>query len=130
MVVILLALVAAHHESANTLVRQQRLVHGQIGEVGLDGHPLLLIQRLSRLDGIQRRRRITGVVGERIGRQTRWEVVAHASSLRSPAGITPAGSNPPFGSRLARAARPSKRTAGAAEPIGWVSHPASYGGPH
>ena len=93
--VILLTLVAAHHQSANALVRQQRLVYGQIGEVGLDGHSLLLIQGLAWLNSFQRRRRIAGVVGEGIGRQTRWEVVAHASSLRSPAAITPAGNHPP-----------------------------------
>jgi hypothetical protein len=73
----LLTFVAAHHKSANALVRQQCFIDRQIGEVGLDRHPLLLIQGLAWLDGVQRRRRITGVVGERVGRQTRWEVVAH-----------------------------------------------------
>jgi hypothetical protein len=59
-------------------VRQQSFVDGQIGQVGLDCHPLLLIQWLTWLDGVQRRRRVAGVVGKGIGRQTRREVVAHA----------------------------------------------------
>jgi hypothetical protein len=29
------------------------------------------------------------VIGERVGRQARWEVVAHVSSLRSAGGIAP-----------------------------------------
>ncbi|BBZ45710.1 hypothetical protein MPRM_29910 [Mycobacterium parmense] len=74
---VLLAFVAAHHESADAAVGQQGLVHGQIGQVGLDRHALLLIERLARLYGVQRRRRVTGVVCERVGRQTRREVVAH-----------------------------------------------------
>ena len=82
-IVVLLAFVAAHHQSANSLVRQQRLVDRQIGQVGLDRDALLRIQRLARLDGIQRRRRVARVVGERIGRQTWWEVVSHDSTLRS-----------------------------------------------
>jgi hypothetical protein len=37
-----------------------------------------------------RRRRVTRIVGEGSGRQTRWEVVAHAYTVRSPPGIAPA----------------------------------------
>src|SRR6516225_11409343 len=108
-IVVLLALVAAHHQSTNPFVRQQGFV---IGEIGVDRHALLLIQGLAWLDGIQRRRRVAGVVGEWVGRQTRWEVVAHAPSLRRRAVITPAGGTPEQARR------------GAAEPIGWVSHSA------
>ena len=108
-IVVLLTLVAAHHESANSLVRQQGLVNRQVGQVGLDRHSLLLIQGLSRLDGVQRRRRVAGVVGERVGRQTRREVVAHASSLRKRAVITPAGRSRAGSVAFGPAARPSKR---------------------
>jgi hypothetical protein len=90
-VVVLLALVAAHDKPANPLVRQQGFVNGQVGQVGLHRHSLLLIQGLSRLNGVQCRRRVAGVVGKRIGWQTRWEVVAHASRLRKRAVITLAG---------------------------------------
>ena len=51
-VVVLLALVAAHDKPANPLVRQQSFVNGQIREVGLYRESLLLIQGLSRLDGV------------------------------------------------------------------------------
>ncbi|COW70962.1 Uncharacterised protein [Mycobacterium tuberculosis] len=88
-IVVLLALVAAHYKSTNSLVRQQSFVYGQIGQVGLDGHPLLLIEGLARLDCLQCGRRVTGVVGKRIGRQTRRQVVAHPSTLRKHAVITP-----------------------------------------
>jgi len=37
-----------------------------------------LIERLSGLDGIERRRRVTWVVGKWVGWQTRREVVTHA----------------------------------------------------
>ena len=43
--------------------------------------------RLPRLECVQSRRRVSGVVSEGVGRQTRWEVVAHASTVRSRAGI-------------------------------------------
>ncbi len=54
-VVVLLALVAADDEPANALVRQEGLVHGQIGQIRFDGYAFLRIQRLSRLDRIERR---------------------------------------------------------------------------
>jgi hypothetical protein len=88
--VVLLAFVAADHQTANSLVRQQRLVHRQVGEIGFDRGPLLRIQRLARLERIKRRRGIARVIGERIGRQTRWQVITHASTLRSGTGIAPA----------------------------------------
>jgi hypothetical protein len=87
---VLLTFIAAHHQAANTLVRQQSFVYRKVGEVGFDRHLLLGIQWLARLDGVQRRRRIAWVVGKWIGRQTRREVVAHGSTLRSRAGIAPA----------------------------------------
>jgi len=95
-IVVLLALVAADHQAANTLGRQQSLVNSQVGKVGFDRHPLLRIQRLAGLDSIQRRRWVTGVVGKWVGRQTRWEVVAHASRLRSLASLALAVESPPY----------------------------------
>ena len=89
-VVVLLAFVAAHHQTANSLVRQQRFVHRQVGEIGLDSGPLLRVQRLARLDCIKRRRGVARVIGERIGRQTWWQVITHDSTLRSSTGIAPA----------------------------------------
>jgi hypothetical protein len=88
--VVLLALVAAHHEAANSLVRQERLVHREVGEISLDRGSLLGIQWLARLERIKRRRGVARVIGERIGRQTRWQVITHDSTLRSPTGIAPA----------------------------------------
>src|ERR1700730_347052 len=90
MVVVLLAFVAAHHQTANSLVRQQRLVHCQVCEISLDRGPLLQVQRLPWLDGVEGRRGVARVIGERIRRQTRWEVITHVSTLRSGAGIAPA----------------------------------------
>ncbi|MDT5125040.1 MAG: hypothetical protein QOH54_684, partial [Mycobacterium sp.] len=54
------------------------------------GDAFLRIQRLARFDGVERCGRVAGVVGERVGRQTRRQVVAHASTLRSTAVIAPA----------------------------------------
>jgi hypothetical protein len=88
--VILLAFVAAHHETANSLVRQQRLVYREVGEIGLDRSSFLRVQRLAGLECIERRRRVARVIGERIGRQTRWQVISHESTLRSSTGIAPA----------------------------------------
>jgi hypothetical protein len=70
-------------------VPQQCLVHGEIGQIGLYRGALLRIQRLSRLDRIQRSRRVGGVVGKRIWWQAWWKVVAHDTTLRSAAGIAP-----------------------------------------
>jgi hypothetical protein len=75
-------------------VSQQRLVDRQVGQIRLHRGPLLGIQRLARLDGVERRRRVTRVVSEGIGRQTRWEVVAHTPTVRSPAGIALAVTDP------------------------------------
>ncbi|BBX40013.1 hypothetical protein MSIM_14640 [Mycobacterium simiae] len=105
MIVVLLALVAADHKSANSLVRQQSFIDGEVGEVGLYGHPFLLIQGLAGFDGIQRRRRVTRVVRKRVGWQTRREVVTHAPSLRRRAVVTPAGKPARAGFGLGRAAR-------------------------
>ena len=82
-VMVLLAFVAAHDQAANSLVRQQCLVNREIGQIGLDRGPLLRVQRLPGLQGVERSRGVARVVGERIGRQTRREVVAHDSTLRS-----------------------------------------------
>ena len=93
-IVVLLAFVAAHHQTANSLVRQQCLVDRQIGEIGFDGDALLRVQRLARLERVERRRRIARVIGERVGRQTWRQVVTHGSTVRSPAGIAPALARP------------------------------------
>lgn len=67
-VVILLAVLAADHESANTAVSEECLVHREIGEVFLDGEPLLGVQRLAGLDCIEGGRGVGGVTGEGIRR--------------------------------------------------------------
>jgi len=89
-VVVLLAFVAAHHQAANSLVRQQSFIDSQVGEVGLHRGPLLRIQRLARFQGVKCRGWVARVIGERIGRQTRWQVITHDSTLRSATGIAPA----------------------------------------
>jgi len=78
-VVILLAFVAGDHQAADPSVREQCLVDGQIGKIGLHRHPLLRVQRLRGLDVVEQRRGIARIVGERIGRQARWQVVSHGS---------------------------------------------------
>jgi hypothetical protein len=70
-------------------MREQRFVDGQIGQIGFHRGAFLRIQRLSRLERIQRGRRVGGVVGERIWWQAWWKVVAHDTTLRSAAGIAP-----------------------------------------
>lgn len=67
-VVVLLAIFAAHDETANTAVAEQCFVDGQISQILLDGKPLLRIQRLSRLDSVEGGRWVGGVTGERIRR--------------------------------------------------------------
>jgi IMP dehydrogenase len=89
-VVILLAFVAADDETANSFVGQQGLVDGQVRKIRLDGGPLLRIEWLTRFQGVERRRRIAGIVGERVRRQSWWQVVSHAPRLRSLPGIAPA----------------------------------------
>lgn len=51
---------------------QQRFVDREVGEILLDRKALMRIQRLPRLDGIERGGRVGGVPGERIRRQARW----------------------------------------------------------
>ena len=89
-IVVLLALVAADHEAANSLVRQQCFVDGEVCQIGFDSGAFLRVQRLPRLQGIERRRRIARVVGERVRRQSWWQVVSHAPRLRNRPGIPPA----------------------------------------
>ena len=88
-IVVLAAVVAAHHETSDTAMRQQRLVDREIAEIGLHRRALIGVQWLAGLKRVQCRRRITGIVGERVGRQGRWQVVAHRSRLRSARGIAP-----------------------------------------
>ena len=63
-------------------MRQQCLVDREVGQIGLDRSALLGIQRLPGFQCVQSRRRVTRVVGERVGRQAWWQVVAHGSTLR------------------------------------------------
>jgi len=93
-IMVLLTLVAAHHQTANPAMGQQRLVDREVCEVGLDRRALLRIQRLTGLQSVEGSRRITRIVGERIWRQAWWEVVAHASTLASAAGIAPGNTSP------------------------------------
>lgn len=88
-VVVLLAVVAAYDESADTAVCQKCLVYSQICQICFDGEPLLMVQWLAWLDGFECGRRIAGIVGKRIWWQTRWQVVTHAFRLRSPVGLAP-----------------------------------------
>jgi hypothetical protein len=76
------AVVAAHHQTADAFAGQQSLIDREVGEVGFHGDALLGIQRLTGLECVQSRRRIARVIGERIGRQAWWQVVAHVSTLR------------------------------------------------
>ena len=81
-IVVGVAFVAAHHKAADAAMGQQCLVHRQVGQIGFDRGALLGIQRLAGLQRVQSRRRVTRVVGEWIGRQAWWQVVAHVFTLR------------------------------------------------
>ena len=78
------------HQAANSLVRQQCFIYREVGQIRLDSGALLGIEWLPRLDRVEGRRRVAGIVGERIWRQTRWQVISHDSTLRSAAHIAPA----------------------------------------
>ena len=80
-VVIFLAVVADHDEAANSPVGEQRLVDGEIGEILLDREPFALVQGDAGLHRIQHRSRITGVVGERVWWEARWEMITHISTV-------------------------------------------------
>ncbi|BBZ79765.1 hypothetical protein MANY_51020 [Mycolicibacterium anyangense] len=94
MVVVLLAFVAADHQSADALVGEQGLIHRQVGQISFHRSTFLGVQGLAGLQCIERRRGIARVVGERIWRQAWWKVVAHASTLVSTAGIAPGNTTP------------------------------------
>ncbi|CPU31903.1 Uncharacterised protein [Mycobacteroides abscessus] len=83
MVVILLAFITANHEAADSLVGQQCLIDREVGEILFDRDPLLRVERLTRLDSIERGRWIVGVIGERVRWQSRRKVVAHTLRVRS-----------------------------------------------
>lgn len=59
-VVILLAFITANHEAADSLVGQQCLIDREVGEILFDRDPLLRVERLTRLDRIERGRWIVG----------------------------------------------------------------------
>src|SRR4029079_4662745 len=89
-IVILLTFVAADHQPANALVGQQCLVHGKIGQIGLDGNAFLRGERLARLQCVERRGGVARIIGEGVGRQTRWQMVTHSTTLLSTPGVAPA----------------------------------------
>jgi hypothetical protein len=65
-VVVLLAVLAAHDEPADTAVAQQCFVDSEVRQIFLYGQPFLRIEGLARLDGVEGGRRVGGVSGERI----------------------------------------------------------------
>lgn len=80
-VVVLVALIAADHQTAEPPVGEQCFVDREIGQIGLHRGAFLRVQWLAGFQSVQRRRRVTGVVGERVGRQARRQVVAHVSTV-------------------------------------------------
>ena len=93
-VVVLVAVVAAHHQTADALVRQQGLIDREVGQVRFDSGTFLGIQRLAGLKRIQSSRGIMRVVGERVrGRPGgRWSRTPshYASGTGSAPGKPPA----------------------------------------
>lgn len=65
-VVVLLAVFAAHDESTDTAVAEECLVDSEVRQVFFYGQPFLGIERLAGLDCIEGGRRVGGVSGERI----------------------------------------------------------------
>lgn len=80
-VVILVAVVTAHHQAADSPVGQQCFVDREIGQIGFHSCALVRVQGLAGLQSLQRSRRVTRVVSERVGRQARRQVVAHVSTV-------------------------------------------------
>ena len=67
-IVVGVAVIAAHHQTADATVGQERLVDREICQIGLHRGTLLRIEWLAGLKGIKSRRRVGRVIGEGIGR--------------------------------------------------------------
>ena len=67
-VVILLAVLAAHDETADASVSEESLVHGKVRQIFLYGEPLLRIEWLAGFDRVEGGRGVGGVTGEGIRR--------------------------------------------------------------
>lgn len=78
---IFVAVIADHDEAAYAAVREQGFIDCEIGEILFDSQSLIGIERYAGLDGVQRRRRIAGIVGERVWRQAWWKVVTHPTTV-------------------------------------------------
>jgi len=115
--VILLALIAAHHQTANSLVRQQRFIHGQIGQIGLYRCAFLRVEWLTGFEGIQRSRRVARVIRERVRRQTRRQVVSHGSHITQRCSYRASGRPAGPGSAACRVGPSSQMSM----PIRWLS---------
>ncbi|GAA3726815.1 hypothetical protein GCM10022238_46790 [Gordonia hankookensis] len=72
MIVVLVAVVAHHDESADPPLGQQCLIDREVGQILLDRHPLVLIERDAGLHRVERRGRIAGVICERVWREAGW----------------------------------------------------------
>lgn len=67
-VVVLLAVLAAHDETTYSSVSEKCLVHGEVSKIFFDGEPFLRVEWLSGLDRVESGRWVGGVSGERIRR--------------------------------------------------------------
>lgn len=81
-IMILLAVFAADDESADPAMRQQRLVHGEVGQILFHGETLMGIEWLTRFDGIESCRRVGGVAGEGVRGQTWRQLITHSTTVR------------------------------------------------
>ena len=70
-VVVLVAVLTADDETADPTRGQQCLVDGEVRKVLFDRQPLRGVQRLTRLDRVQRGRRVVGISGEGVRWKTR-----------------------------------------------------------
>jgi hypothetical protein len=80
-IVILVAVLAHDDQAADPTMGQQRFVDRQIGEILLDGDALVLVERDAGFHRVESRRRVAGVVGERIWRQSGWKMVTHNTTV-------------------------------------------------
>lgn len=88
-VVVLLAVLAAHHEAADATMSEESLVYGEVSEIFLDCLPFLGVEWLTRLDGIECRGRVSGVAGKGIWRQTGRQLITHSTTVRRSGGSAP-----------------------------------------
>ncbi|MDF2894858.1 MAG: hypothetical protein K0Q46_1644 [Rhodococcus erythropolis] len=88
-VVILLAVLAAHYETADAAVSEERLVDGEVSEILLDRLAFVGVEWLARLDGIESRGGVSWVAGEGIWRQTGGQLITHSTTVRRSGGSAP-----------------------------------------